>query len=187
MIYINTFLYYTLFSSVVLIYGIGINRIAEVGVSKFFDFIYYVKSAFSIFFTSIASWFIVQYILIPLNLIEIYPLICLVVFITISSFLEALVRLTTGITSTEFVVSFLVVLLSITESTSIANTILICLSSFTALLLLIPLSLTFKKRVCSNGHFLDEKYYCLFFIFLAIIILAMSTPDFSWLNSEVIQ
>lgn len=30
MIYINTFLYYTLFSSVVLIYGIGINRIAEV-------------------------------------------------------------------------------------------------------------------------------------------------------------
>lgn len=187
MIYINTFLYYTLFSSVVLIYGIGINRIAEIGISKFFDFIYYIKNALTIFLTSIASWFIVEYVLVPLQLVEIYPLICLLVFITISSFFEGIVRLSTGNTSTEFIVSFLIVLLSITESTSIINTILICLSSFMSLIILIPLSLVFKKRVCSNGNFLDEKYYCLFFIFLAILILAMSTSDIGWLNSEVIQ
>lgn len=187
MLTINMFLYYTIFASVVLIYGIGINRIAEIGISKFYDLIYYIKAATSVLITSVLSWLMTNYILVPLNLVEIYPLVSLLIFICISVFFEALVRITTGNSVTEFVVSFLIILLSISESTSLINTLIICLSSFLAMVILIPFSITFKKRVCSNGQFLDEKYYSIFFIFLALLIVLMSTFDIGWLNMEVIQ
>jgi len=53
--------------------------------------------------------------------------------------------------------------------------------------IVIPLSLTFKKRLCSNGHVLDETYYSIYFIFLAILILLLSAWDIGWLNQGVIQ
>lgn len=182
MIYVNTFLYYTLFASVVLIYGIGLNKVVESGISKFYSIICYVKISLSIMASAVLTWLIVNFILVPLNLVELYPLISLLVFICINTFLEALVRLTTGLTTTEFIVSFLIILLSISESTSIINTILICFSSYVALLITIPFSITFKKRVCSNGNFLDEKYFSLFFIFLAVLILLITTWDIGWLS-----
>lgn len=187
MIFFDTFLYYTFFASVVLIYGIGINRVAEIGITKFYDIVYYIKASISILTSSVLSWLITEFILVPLNITELYPLIALLIFICINSFLEALVRLTTGTTATEFVISFLIILLSISESTSIINSIIICFSSYIALLILIPFSITFKKRVCFNGQFLDEKYYSLFFMFLSILIIIMSTWDIGWLNSEVMK
>lgn len=187
MVLINTLLYYTLFASVVLIYGIGINRIAEIGIAKFYDVFYYIKAVISISISSILSWLLTNYILVPLNITEIFPLTSLLLFICVSSFMEALVRITAGISTTEFVISFLIILLSVSESTSILNTIIICISSFIAMLIIIPFSITFKKRVCSNGQFLDEKYYSIFFIFLALLIVLMSIWDIGWLNTEVIQ
>ena len=43
MIYLNTFLYYTLFSSVIVIYGIGLNRSVEIGISLFYKPVFYLK------------------------------------------------------------------------------------------------------------------------------------------------
>jgi len=186
-LYVNTFLYYAIFASAVLIYGIGLNKVVETGISKFYDFIFYLKAMISIMATSVLSWLIVNYILVPLNLVELYPLMCFLVFVFINTFLEALVRLTTGISTTEFVVSFLIILLSISESTSILNTIIICFASYVALLITVPFSITFKKRICSNGNFLDEKYFSLFFIFLAILIIVITTWDIGWLSRGVIQ
>jgi len=186
-LYVSCFLYYTLFASVVLIYGIGLNKVVECGISKFYNFLYYLKAALSILATAVLSWLVVNFILVPLNLVELYPLLCLLIFICINTFLEALVRLTTGITTTEFIVSFLIILLSVSESTSILNTIIICFSSYIALLCTIPFSITFKKRVCSNGNFLDGKYFSLFFIFLAVLILIITTWDIGWLGKGVIQ
>lgn len=187
MIFFDTFLYYTFFASIVLIYGIGINRVAEIGITKFYDIIYYIKASISILSSSVLSWLITNYILVPLNLTELYPLIALLIFICINSFLEALVRLTTGNSTTEFVISFLIILLSLSESSTIIYTIIICFCSYISLLILIPFSITFKKRVCFNGQFLDEKYYSLFFMFLSILIIIMSTWDIGWLNSEVMK
>ena len=56
MIYFYTFLYYSLYSSVVLIYGIGLNKIAEIGIVKFKEPIYYVKCAISIISSAIKSY-----------------------------------------------------------------------------------------------------------------------------------
>lgn len=187
MIYFYTFLHYALFSSVVLIYGIGLNKIAEIGIVKFKETIFYVKCAISIVSASVISWLITYYLLVPLKITELYPLICFIVYATISTFLSGIIRLTTGKTTSEFAVSYLIILLSISESSTLLFTLFICLSSLLSMLLIIPFSLTFRRRICSNGRLLDEKYYSLYFIFLAVLILMLSVWDIVWLNPGVIQ
>ena len=187
MIYFHTFLYYTLFSSVVLIYGIGLSKIAEIGIVKFKETIFYVKCAIAILSSATISWLITNYLLVPLKITELYPLVCFIVYASISTFLGGIIRLTTGRTTSEFAVSYLVILLSIAESSSLLYTLFISLCSLLSMLIIIPFSLTFRRRVCSNGRLLDEKYYSLYFFFLAVLILILSVWDIVWLNPEVIK
>jgi len=187
MIYLQSFLYYTVFSSVVLVYGIGLNRIAEFGISKKDDAIFIIKIICSIFFSALISWVIIQYVLVPLKMIELYPLVAFLVFSCINVLLEAMVRIITNKSYSEFIVSFLIVLLSLTESTSILNTLVICASGIISVTLIIPFCLTFKARFTANGNKINEKYYSIFFIFVAILILMMTAWDIIWLNPGVMQ
>lgn len=187
MIYFYTLLYYSLFSSVVLIYGVGLNKIAEIGIAKFKETIFYVKCAIAIISSAVISWLITCYLLVPLKITELYPLVCFIVYAAISTFLGGIIRLTTGRTTSEFAVSYLVILLAISESSSLLFTVFISFCSLISMLVIIPFSLTFRRRVCSNGRLLDEKYYSLYFMFLAVIILILSVWDIVWLNPEVLQ
>lgn len=187
MIFFDTFLYYTIFASAVLLYGIGLNKVAEIGTVKFKQIIFYVKCGISILSTAVISWLMIHYLLVPLKITELYPLICFIVYVCISSFFSAIINLTTGQTTTEFSISYLIVLLSIGESSSLLFTIVICLSCICSLSAIIPFSLTFKRRVCSNGRVLDESYYSIYFIFLAILILLLSSGDINWMNPGVIE
>ena len=111
MIILNTFLYYILFASIVLIYGIGINKISEFGISKNLNFIFYVKSILTVYATTLISWEITQKILLPLKIIELAPLIIFLVFICLNSFFQAIIMIITGKKSTEFSVTYLIILL----------------------------------------------------------------------------
>lgn len=187
MIYFYTFLYYSLFSSVVLIYGIGLNKIAEIGIVKFKETIFYIKCAIAIISSTIVSWLITHYLLVPLKITEIYPLVCFIVYACFSMFLGSIIRLTTGKHTSEFSVSYMIILLSIAESSSLLFSLFISLSSLLSMLIIIPFSLTFRRRVCCNGNLLDEKYYSLYFFFLSVLILLLSVWDIVWLNPEVIK
>lgn len=187
MMFIDTFLYYTLFASAVVIYGIGINTVAEIGIYKIHQVTYFIKVIISIFSSSILTWIVTATILAPLQLIEVYPLIAFLIFICINAFLEGLIRLTTGISSSEFIVSYLIVLLSVSESTSIVNTIIICFSCLIAFTILVPFCFTFKDRIKTDGYTIDEKYYSLFFIFLGLLILLTSAWDVLWITPGVIK
>ena len=63
MIYLESFLYYTIFSSIIVIYGIGLNRTVEIGVSFFYKPVFYLKALFSIISSSVLSWVFTKYIL----------------------------------------------------------------------------------------------------------------------------
>lgn len=186
MIYFDTFAFYTLFCSAVLIYGIGINKIADFQSDVKQNLTLIIKMVVSILLTSILSWVVIITILMPLKLTELYPVTSLLIFICINVFLEAIVRITTGRQSSEFIVSYLIVLISLAESTSLINTIIICISCFLSFILLWPFIVTFKNKLASNGQRLNETYYSYFFFFLAILILCISVFDISWLNSGVI-
>ena len=187
MIYYNSFLYYSLFASVVLIYGVGFNKIAEIGTVKFKEPIFYIKCAITIVSSVVISWLITHYLLVPLTITELYPLVIFFVYTCISSFFAAIINLTTGKSTVEFSISYLIIFISISESNSLLLSIIISLSCIIGMLIIIPFSLTFRRRVCSNGNLLDETYYCIYFNFLAVLILLLSAWDIGWLNPGVIQ
>lgn len=187
MIYLQTFLYYTFFSSVVLIYGVGINTIAEFGISRKNDLMYFVKAILSIYCTGMLSWVIISKILVPLRMVELYPLITFIIFTSINSLLEGVVRIVSGKSSTEFIISYLIILLSLAESTSLVNVLIISCSSILCIIILVPLCLTFKSRVMANGKKINEHYYSLFFMFIAIVIMLVSVFDIVWMNPGVLR
>jgi hypothetical protein len=182
--FINSSLYYICFASVVLIYGIGTNNVIELGSYRLKNITYCAKVFISILISSMLSWLVTKGILVNIKLTELFPLVSFLIFICINAFLEALIRLTTGRSATEFVFSYLVIILSISESTSFVNTIAICLSCILSLVCIIPFIIAFKK---SNGHTDEEKYYCRLFLYIAILILTISVFDVLWFNPGVIQ
>lgn len=181
---LSTFLYYICFASAVLVYGIGTNKAVDLNYTKLTNFIYCGKIIVSILISSILSWFVSKGILVNLNLTELFPLVSFLIYICINTFLEALIRLTTGKSATEFVFSYLVILLSVAESTTFLNTLVISCSCLCSFVLTIPFVLAFKKR---NSGINSEKYFCRLFLYIAILILVISVFDVMWFNQEVMQ
>lgn len=184
MIYLNAFFYYVCFASAILIYGIGINKTADVTSLKGKDIVYFAKIIITILISSILSWLVADKLLVPLKLAELYPFTSLLVYIFISMLLEMITRYFTKKSSTEFVLSYLTVVLSVSESTAFVNTIVICVSTIVAMLLFTPFVVAFRKRILKNGE-LPEVYMTRLFIFIAIIILIITSWDIMWINPEV--
>ncbi|MCQ2593058.1 MAG: hypothetical protein MJ188_09780 [Treponema sp.] len=184
--YLNTFFYYTFFASGVLFYGIGLNQATEFTVLTEKRFAYVIKILLSIFLSTILSWVVTSLILVPIHLVEIFPIVTFLIYICITAFIEALIRLTTGKSTTEFIFSYLVVLLSIYESTTIVDAIIISGSCILALIILMPFILAFKTRITNDFNDI-EKYFCKFLFFLSILILTISVWDIMWINPEVLK
>lgn len=183
---VSCFLYYILFASSILIYGIGLNQTVEIGNSKFENFTSILKVLLSIYSTSILAYLITTKILIPIGLLELFPLICLLLYITINSFLEALIRITTGTSSSEFIISWLIIIISVTESTSFINSLIICTSCLIAFAFVTPFVYAFRKRIYVEER-LKERHYSLIMFFLFILLLAISAFDIGWMNPGVLK
>ena len=119
---------------------------------------------------------------------ELYPLAALLVFMTISVFLETMIRITMRTVTSDFCFSFLIVLLALNESVNILDTILISLSSLLSFFCLLPLLYAVKKKISILG--ISERHAnkkSLLLIVLAVIIIIISAGNVSWLNPGVIK
>ena len=179
---LSTFLFYTFFASVILFIGIGTNKVIDLNLEKLKSFTYCTKIILSILFSSIAGWFVTKGILVPLKIAELFPLVCFLIYVCIDSFFEALIRLTTGKTAAEFIFSYLVILLSISEGFSVLNVLIISISCLCSFVGIIPFIMAFKKR---NSDKKSDIIFCRLFLYLALIILAISVWDIAWINPEV--
>lgn len=182
--FLNTFLYYTLFASVILFTGIGTNKILSFNMDKIKSITYCSKIIISIFLSTLIGWFVTKGILVPLKLSELFPLVCFLIYICIDSFLEALIRLTTGKSAAEFIFSYLVIVLAISEGFSLVNVLTITLSSIISFIGIVPFIMAFKKR---NSDTKSDNIYCRLFLYLALLILTLSVWDIAWINPEVFQ
>ncbi len=185
MILLNTFFYYICFASVVLFYGIGTNKVLSVDFSKIKSITYCVKILLSIMLSSIISWFVTKGILVPLKITELFPLVAFLIYICINTFLEALIRLTTGKSAAEFIFSYLVIILSISESTSILNCMVVTISCICSFVTLLPFIIAFTKRNSDTTN--SDKIYCRMFLYMALLILTITVLDVMWINPEVFQ
>jgi hypothetical protein len=182
--YLEAFLYYSFFATVILFTGIGTNKLLDSHFDKLKSITYCSKIILSIILSSLFGWLITKGILVPLKITELFPLVCLLIYICVDAFLEAIVRLTTGKSSAEFIFSYLLIVLSISESLTIVNTLVITTGSLIAFLGMIPFIMAFRKRNCDTK---SDIIFCRLFLYLALLILALSSWDVSWLNPEVFQ
>src|SRR5574344_2025545 len=99
---IADFFYYTLYTSAVLIYGIGINR-ATIISEKTEDFLlFFIKMLLTVISSVVLTYIIDLYLLIPAHLTELFPFISVLVFSAISVFIESIIRITSKTSAAEF-------------------------------------------------------------------------------------
>ena len=182
--FLSTFLYYSFFASVILFSGIGTNKILNLDLNRLKSFTYCIKIIISIMLSTVVGWFITKGILGPLKIAELFPLVSFLVYICIDSFLEALIRITTGKSAAEFIFSYLVIILAISEGFSVVNILVITTSCLASFIGFVPFIMAFKKR---NSDTKTDIMFCRLFLYLALLILALSVWDIAWLNPEVFQ
>lgn len=186
MIYLTTFLYYIFFASAISIYGLGLNKFANVNLLKNKDVFYFLKVILIILVSSIVSWFVDDKILVPLKLAQIYPFFCFIIYVTISLVIETLFTSVIKKSPTGFIISYLTILLSVSESTSLVNSIIICLSMFISIAIFIPFVYSFRKRNLEDVN-KPDVYMTRLFVFFAILIMLISCWDIMWINPEVVK
>lgn len=183
----NSFVFYVLFCSSVLIYGIGFNRESVMCNSPKDILFTAIKSYGVVILSFVLCFFLIKALLIPLGLVELYPFFTLLVFVIISVFFEILIQITTKKSSSEFAVSFLTVILALNEGISLLDGILICAGGLTCFYLLIPVLYAAEKRMLSSQTTTLFKRKSLIFLCMVIIMLAVYSFNISWLNAGVIK
>ena len=185
---INTILFYTFFSSAILIYGIGLNTATIVCDSLKKLTLPFIKIIATVFSSASLTWVIVKFILVPLNLVLLYPFIAILIFFALSVFFESLIRIVTGTVTSDYNFSFLVCLLALNESTNILDVLLICFSAFLSFILLLPLLYSLKNKIDILGNTtIHGNRKSLLLISIAIIIMALLFGNVSWLNPGVLK
>lgn len=184
---LNSFVFYILFCSSVLIYGIGFNResvMCDYPKPVLFTAI---KSYACVIISFLICYSLNKSLLIPLGIVEIYPFIALLIYVIITVFFELLIQITTKKSAAEFAISFLTVLLSLNEGITIIDGILICAGALTCFYVLLPILYAAEKRMLSSQRSTLFKRKSLIFLCMVIIMIALYSFNISWLNTGVIK
>lgn len=184
---LNSFVFYILFCSSVLIYGIGFNRESVMCDYPRPILFTAVKSYACVIISFLICFCINKSLLIPLGLIEVYPLFAILVYIILSVFFELLIQITTKKSSAEFAISFLTLLLALNEGITILDGVLICAGALTCFYVLIPILYAAEKRMLSSQRSTLFKRKSLIFLCMVIIMIALYSFNISWLNKGVIR
>lgn len=184
---LSTAFYYIFFSSAVILYGVGLNSATIICDSIHELAIPVIKILVNIITSAVLSWLVIKYFLIPLKLEELYPMVSLLIFIAISVLLETVIRITTGKVSSDFCLTFLIILLALNESLNILDVVLICCCSFVSFLILIPVLYSIKKRISIVGNSqIHGNKRSLILVSIAIIVTILAVGNVSWLNQKVL-
>lgn len=182
---IATFFYYIFFSSVLLIYGIGIERSVTLSKKKHDILIKAVKMLICVSSTSALSYLIVNGVLIPADLGELYPFIVILFFLAISVFIEAIIRITIKISAVESGISLMFIFIGLTESNNFGECVYIsCLSIF-SFLFSIPFAISISRRMELNGRKQEFEKNSFILISFAIVMLMVLSWNVTWLNRGV--
>lgn len=167
---IAAFFNYFFFSSAVLICGVGDNRFIAFSESISKLKLNFVKTLLTVSISLISIWAIGANFLVPLNLTELFPLVAIVIFLSLSIFFETMVRITTDEESSDFSISFLIVLFALIEGVSLPQILIIALAALLSFIVLILVVHTFNRnlRIINFKTRVDKR--ALIFILLAALI-----------------
>ena len=184
---VSNLLYYVLYASAVVVYGIGLERESSLSRTPRYLVLDGLKMLITVSATSTLSYLVISRLLVPHGLAELFPFICVLVFAMISVFVESIIRITARISMAEYTVSILCVLLGVNESVSLAECVLnsiFCVAAFFAFL---PVLYAVRKRTELSHPMEDFQNLSLLFLSFAIVLVILLTWNVSWLNPGVFQ
>ena len=180
---INALLFYSLFSSAVFVYGIGSLQAAESSLARKKIAATWIKSLCCVLTAISLTYSVVQLLLIPTGLAELYPLVALLLFAASSIFFEIIFQLTTKKSSAEFSVSFLTVLLSLNEGQSLVEAIAIGVCCLASYYILIPFLFTFTNKLSSSKNTDVFRQKTSVFLCMVVLMMALFALNISWINA----
>lgn len=184
--FLNTFLYYVFFASAVSVYGIGINKTTNTNFWDDKNIFYFIKIIFTILISTVLTFFVTDKLLVPLKLATLFPFFCFFIYIFISLLIETIFSSLNKKSPSEFIVSYLTIILTILESTSLTDSLLICFSIMFSMLLFIPFVYFFRNRNLKEVNE-PENYLTRLFVYYAVTILIICAWDIMWINPEVLK
>ncbi|MBQ9205981.1 MAG: hypothetical protein IJ158_04645 [Treponema sp.] len=179
---ISTFIYYFLSASAVLFYGIGINKSISHADSFSSSLLTCIKSLCATSASTAVAYLFVNWLLVPVQLSELYPFFATLIFILFTTLTEIFVGVGISQSPIDFSIPLLSVFLGLGEGISIASAVLI---SCTCVLSFYSMAIVFhcvRERV---SFYTDEgglKMYCVLLLCLALIMIAISGFNVSWFN-----
>ncbi|MFA6936770.1 MAG: hypothetical protein WCQ67_00905 [Treponema sp.] len=182
---ISIILYYLIFTSSVFIYGIGINKATLISESPKHIFLNIVKMVITVSSSSVLTYLLTEWLLVKVNLVELYPFLAVLIFSSLSVFVESVIRITAKTNTAEFAVSVLCVILSVNESSTILESLVISIACSLSFYLSVPFIFSIKKRIeiSRPSDFFENS--SLIFISIAVIIISFLAWNVSWLNMGV--
>lgn len=184
---VQTIFIYMIISSTSLIHGIGLKKLVEDSQKPIDTLLFYAKSIILVTISFFLTWFITNTLLAPHNLAILFPFFALLITALFSIILHHVINLVLKIDTAEFSVSFLSVVLAISNGTSLAHSFLIALIAVNSFYLLSLLLFTIRQRILSINVANDFTVDVLILLAIACITFALYGWTNSWFNIEVFR
>lgn len=179
---IATIIYYIASASAILFYGIGISRTISLRDNFSFLLLSCIKSLSTVAATIAVSYLVNYWLLVPVQLSELYPFVTMFVFLIFSVLLEIFIGIGIKKTPAEFSITVLSIILALNEGLSIGHSVIIgcsCILSFYALIVIFH---SMRDRVSFYTNPAGIKIYPVLLLSLSAVILAIFGCNISWFN-----
>ncbi len=179
---VSTILYYVLSASVFLLYGVGLSNLVSQSDNYGSFMLTCIKALITSTTTVLVSYLIVNALLAPVHLSELYPLVTVIVFVIFSAVIEVFIGIGLQNSITEFGVPLLCVLLALNEARSIGYAFIIVSACVMAFYVLFGIQLAMRNRFSMFAPSLGLRVYSLILISFAIVLIALSAFNVSWIR-----
>lgn len=182
MLVIDTFLFYIFFASAVLIYGGGMISVTEKSLSKESLAINIIEALSCVSATIALTFLIAHFLLSPLGIADLYPLVALLIFVAVGVFFEMIVQVTARKSGADFAFPYLVILLSLSEGSDIVGCLITGVAAFTSYYALVPIlrALNERNAMIKNNDAFKQRLRSI--MCMVVLIFALYSLNISWLN-----
>lgn len=178
----SSFFYYAFYASAVLIYGVGFERSISLSKEKHSAKLKAVKMFICVSSSSALSYLFVNGFLVPADLGELYPFATFLIFVSISLFVEAIIRITAKTNASEFSAALLSVFLGLSETSSIAECVFASCVSSLSFFVMIPIFRAISLRLAENPSTHKDNISYQLFATAAVLMLVTLCWNVSWLS-----
>ena len=166
--------YYIIYTSAILMYGIGMNRTLPLSNHPRRIISSFVKMLVTISVSAVLTYLVADNILVPVGLAELYPFAAVIIYSILSIFIESIIRVTTKKSTPEYAVSILAILLSVNESCSVFECFVISLLCGLSFFIFFFILYAVRRRI--------SKKPMLVIISIAVILIILLAWNVSWLH-----